>query len=278
MTTKPNESKCCCGKTLYKGETFEYDGGEFCSIECASTTQKKECAKCKGEGWYQYSTTGTPHMKPCEVCCPHDQGTFPVNESHYCLRGCGEEMKKKELAEEKCSYCNKVDSRMYPEDDEVCTCEAAPKQSDGEQRGRGTTSDVAIEGKSNQPISSPSSSLPVTPQSSGIEEIIKGFRENFLDDEGTSDDNFLRAAISSFESHIRAEEYAKGVAHGENNVKFDAALIKEEGAAQELTRIADLILSAEKDLEAKWDNQDVPFTMRTVRTALTTILNLIRSK
>jgi hypothetical protein len=54
------------------------------------------CPKCKGEGWYVYSTRGTPHSQPCDVCCKHDQGWWLLEE-HYgenngkwcCKAGCG---------------------------------------------------------------------------------------------------------------------------------------------------------------------------------------------
>jgi hypothetical protein len=51
------------------------------------------CSKCLGTGWYAYDHN---HSKPCEVCCPHDQGWWRLLE-HYghnngrwaCRRGCG---------------------------------------------------------------------------------------------------------------------------------------------------------------------------------------------
>jgi hypothetical protein len=59
-------------------------------------TVPDKCQKCQGSGWYQYSTVGTPHSKPCEVCCKHAKGRWLLKE-HYgedngkwcCLDGCG---------------------------------------------------------------------------------------------------------------------------------------------------------------------------------------------
>jgi len=56
-----------------------------------------DCEKCHGEGWYQYTTTGTPHSKPCEECCEHEGAPFPDTangnpERFYCAAGCGKEM------------------------------------------------------------------------------------------------------------------------------------------------------------------------------------------
>lgn len=53
----------------------------------------KSCPKCNGTGSYSYDEN---HGKICEVCCPHDQGWWLLQE-HYgndngklcCLRGCG---------------------------------------------------------------------------------------------------------------------------------------------------------------------------------------------
>ena len=53
-----------------------------------------ECPKCGGKGWYSYDDN---HGKPCELCCPHDNGWFELRE-HYgerngkfaCGAGCGE--------------------------------------------------------------------------------------------------------------------------------------------------------------------------------------------
>lgn len=57
-------------------------------------TSEVKCPKCNGTKWYQYSTTGTPHSKICEVCCTHE-GT-PVADTangkpndYYCAVGCG---------------------------------------------------------------------------------------------------------------------------------------------------------------------------------------------
>lgn len=57
----------------------------------------KPCWKCSGKGSYVYTTYGTPHSKPCEYCCKHDQGWWLLQE-HYgpnngkwcCKAGCGE--------------------------------------------------------------------------------------------------------------------------------------------------------------------------------------------
>ena len=53
------------------------------------------CPRCKGAGFYQYTTHGTPHAKPCDVCCRHDQGFWLLPEGyvnqgqHCCTAGCG---------------------------------------------------------------------------------------------------------------------------------------------------------------------------------------------
>lgn len=54
------------------------------------------CYKCNGAGSYQYSTHGTPHFKPCEVCCKHDKGYWHLhdyygedNNKWACRAGCG---------------------------------------------------------------------------------------------------------------------------------------------------------------------------------------------
>ena len=54
--------------------------------------QAAPCPKCDGTGWYSYDHN---HSKPCEVCCKHDQGWWPLTEAHgkpghwACLAGCG---------------------------------------------------------------------------------------------------------------------------------------------------------------------------------------------
>ena len=53
----------------------------------------KDCPKCHGTGSYMYDEN---HGKPCELCCPHDEGYWQLKE-HYgdnndkwaCKRGCG---------------------------------------------------------------------------------------------------------------------------------------------------------------------------------------------
>jgi len=58
------------------------------------------CEKCNGTGWYQYSTYGTPHSKPCEDCCKHDQGYWQLLEHYgdkngkWCCKGCGHTLDK----------------------------------------------------------------------------------------------------------------------------------------------------------------------------------------
>lgn len=56
------------------------------------------CKKCNGEGWYQYSTRGTPHFTRCDKCCKHTgwfdvvrgQSGFDENkDNRCCLDGCG---------------------------------------------------------------------------------------------------------------------------------------------------------------------------------------------
>ena len=58
--------------------------------------EKQKCSKCKGKGYYIYTTIGTPHGKLCEVCCKHKEGFWELKE-HYgedngklcCITGCG---------------------------------------------------------------------------------------------------------------------------------------------------------------------------------------------
>lgn len=33
--------KCKCGRLLFKGDTYEKDGGEFCSIKCLENKHEK---------------------------------------------------------------------------------------------------------------------------------------------------------------------------------------------------------------------------------------------
>lgn len=50
------------------------------------------CPRCNGTGFYSYDEN---HIKPCEVCCRHDRGWFPLTEAHgrpgmhACGAGCG---------------------------------------------------------------------------------------------------------------------------------------------------------------------------------------------
>jgi len=52
----------------------------------------KICPKCAGKGFYAYDDN---HSKPCEVCCPHDQGWWRLGKDYRdagkwcCRRGCG---------------------------------------------------------------------------------------------------------------------------------------------------------------------------------------------
>ncbi len=61
-------------------------------------SSKSDCKKCHGTGWYEYSTTGTPHSKPCERCCTHLGTPFKDpngGEKYFCAKGCGSEIKVK---------------------------------------------------------------------------------------------------------------------------------------------------------------------------------------
>lgn len=59
------------------------------------------CVKCNGNGWYQYTTTGTPHSKPCEVCCKHTGEQWKHEDGkYYCRAGCGAEMPSPASTEE----------------------------------------------------------------------------------------------------------------------------------------------------------------------------------
>ena len=58
--------------------------------------KKPPCPKCGGKGWYSYDDN---HGRPCEACCPHDQGWWELSENHagyiaggdnQCCRGCGQ--------------------------------------------------------------------------------------------------------------------------------------------------------------------------------------------
>lgn len=57
--------------------------------------QTASCWKCSGARWYAYDEY---HGKPCEVCCPHDQGWWQLPAEGYgdrggmwaCRAGCGE--------------------------------------------------------------------------------------------------------------------------------------------------------------------------------------------
>ena len=42
--------KCKCGRLLYKGETFEKDGKEYCSKQCLSSQHIKNIIE-RDEGW-----------------------------------------------------------------------------------------------------------------------------------------------------------------------------------------------------------------------------------
>lgn len=59
------------------------------------TNEPQKCTKCNGTKSYQYSTTGTPHSKICEECCPHDKGFWLLREGYKdegklcCMAGCG---------------------------------------------------------------------------------------------------------------------------------------------------------------------------------------------
>lgn len=55
-----------------------------------------KCDKCHDTEWYQYSSYGTPHYKPCEKCCKHDKGRWQLKDYYgtnngkwCCLNGCG---------------------------------------------------------------------------------------------------------------------------------------------------------------------------------------------
>lgn len=65
---------------------------------------EEECNRCGGSGWYQYSTSGTPHSKVCEVCCDHAGEPWPDTANgnpndYYCRSGCGTLMKSGEAAQ-----------------------------------------------------------------------------------------------------------------------------------------------------------------------------------
>lgn len=61
------------------------------------------CETCGGDGWYQYTTRGTPHSTVCSACCRHNKGWWMLKE-HYgesngrwcCLRGCGHTISEEE--------------------------------------------------------------------------------------------------------------------------------------------------------------------------------------
>lgn len=52
------------------------------------------CPKCHGKGYYHYDEN---HGKPCELCCPHNQGRWQLSKVHgaqnagkwACRAGCG---------------------------------------------------------------------------------------------------------------------------------------------------------------------------------------------
>ena len=54
------------------------------------------CPKCQGKGWYFYYANNS---KPCDACCPHDQGWWELTPHHTgyiagadnacCKAGCG---------------------------------------------------------------------------------------------------------------------------------------------------------------------------------------------
>jgi hypothetical protein len=62
------------------------------------TTEQTPCTTCNGAGWYKYDHN---HSKPCEDCCPHDNGWWDLSEKYHgskfikggdngcCLAGCG---------------------------------------------------------------------------------------------------------------------------------------------------------------------------------------------
>lgn len=57
----------------------------------------KDCTLCHGDGYYQYSTKGTPHSKICENCCKHKREPWKAeNGKYYCGSGCGKEITPKE--------------------------------------------------------------------------------------------------------------------------------------------------------------------------------------
>lgn len=57
------------------------------------------CPQCHGRGWYTYTTSGTPHMCPCNLCCEHEGKPWESEGKFYCLAGCGKEITSKDNEE-----------------------------------------------------------------------------------------------------------------------------------------------------------------------------------
>lgn len=56
--------------------------------------ENPDCPQCGGKHWYRYTTTGTHHMCPCDLCCNHDDGLWLLPEGYQnagslCCPNCG---------------------------------------------------------------------------------------------------------------------------------------------------------------------------------------------
>ena len=96
------------------------------------------CPRCNGTGSYMYDHN---HGKPCEVCCPHDEGRWLLNNEGYgtgqgkwaCKRGCGTLWESEDVAEpwpgptkeEREAYRRKLFDAVYPIDGEASAEEMA---------------------------------------------------------------------------------------------------------------------------------------------------------